>query len=442
MKIDRLLRTAGSGSFIVLWLLVASLLAFATHRFHYEADWTHGGRNSLTAPSQAIVKTLKGPVYIDAFAHGPALRHNLRALINKYQRVNSNIHLTFINPDKHPALVRRLNITFNGELRIRYKKRTALVLTASETGITNELARLAQSGIRNLTFLVGNEERKTTDSSMLGLSTWAKDLHDRGFHISTFNPGAGKPLPSDAGILVIADPRVLFLKGEVAMISAFVDQGGDILFLFEPHHTEGLRRVTEALGVTVRHGFAVDPASSLLTGGTPADIAIDRYPDVGPVRGMHLVTVFPTAVALTYQAKPGIKGLPILLTDENAWVQNTPLAGLVTPPAGTKPGALTLGMALTRTSKSHTQRIAILGDGDFASNSFIGEGGNLTFAMNIANWLAHDDTFINLPNRASADLVLSLTSAEEDIITFGFLLILPALLFGVGLWVFWRRRRL
>ena len=62
--------------------------------------------------------------------------------------------------------------------------------------------------------------------------------------------------------------------------------------------------------------------------------------------------------------------------------------------------------------------------------------------MNLANWLAHDDAFINLPNRASPDLTLTLTGPEEDVIAFGFLLVLPVLLLGSALAVWWRRRRL
>ena len=62
--------------------------------------------------------------------------------------------------------------------------------------------------------------------------------------------------------------------------------------------------------------------------------------------------------------------------------------------------------------------------------------------MNLANWLAHDDTFINLPNRTSPDLTLVLTGGEEDVIAFGFLLVLPLLFLGGGVMAWWRRRRL
>ncbi len=157
---------------------------------------------------------------------------------------------------------------------------------------------------------------------------------------------------------------------------------------------------------------------------------------------MHLVTVFPTAAALALTPVQGRTPIPILATGTDAWTQEARLKGLVVPPPGTTPSVLTIGAAFEAPYKGKTQRLAVVGDSDFAANSYIGEGGNLALAMNLANWLAHDDAFINLPNRASPDLTLTLTSAEEDVIAFGFLLVLPLLLLASAVAVWWRRRRL
>lgn len=442
MKANRFAAIANQTVFILLWVVVAGLVLFASDRYHYQADWTATGRNSLSAPSVAIVKALHKPVTVEAFVHSGPIRHNIGSLIGKYQRVDPRIHLTFINPDKHPALVRRLGITFNGELRVRYDNRSALVLSPTETGVTNLLARLERTGLRRITFLTGNDERKATRQTVLGLSSWANQLRARGFDVASWNLASGGPLTTKAGVLVIADPRIPFLAGEIATLKAYIHNGGNVLWLLEPHHATGLSAVMGGLGVRVRHGFAVDPTSSLLTGASPDFIAIDRYPQAGPVRGMHLVTVFPTATSLTLKPIPGVKTLPILRSNRTSWQQRAPLGGLVQPPTGVMPSALILGLALQRAHKTTTQRMAVIADSDFASNSYIGEGGNLTLAMNLANWLANDDAFINLPNRSSPDLTLSLTRIEEDVMAFGFLLILPILILASGFVVWWRRRRL
>ncbi len=442
MNRERITTIGRRGLFVVLWLTVAGLGLYAAARFPTVSDWSATGRNSLSQPSIHVVRALRGPVHIVAFAHGAAVRQSVRALIAKYRRVDPAIQLSFVNPDKHPALVRRLNVGFNGELEIRYGKRRALVSSPSETGVTNELARLERTGIRHLTFLTGNQERRPQDGSGLGLSSWARQLRARGFTVGSFDPGTGQALPHKAGVLVIADPRVRFLPGEVHALEGFVKHGGNLLLMLEPGHTAGLGPMLAQLGVRVRKGFVVDPASSLLTSTNPDFIAISHYPALGPVRGMHLVTVFPTTAALTLTPVHGLKPVPILATGNDAWRQTQPLAGLVTPPAGTSPAVLTIGAALERPFKGGRQHVVIVGDSDFVANSYIGEGGNLTLAMNLANWLAHDDAFINLPNRASPDLTLTLTGGEEEAIAYGFLLGLPILLFAGALRVWWRRRRL
>ncbi|HUW97666.1 MAG TPA: GldG family protein [Acidiferrobacter sp.] len=444
MKWQRMAMIGNQATFIVLWLLVAGLALYAGDRYHYQSDWTANNRNSLTAPSVGVVKALREPVTIDAFAHGAALRRDIRALIGKYQRVDPQIQLTMINPDKHPALVRRLGVTFNGELQIHYGKRSALVLSPTEAGVTNILARLQRTGLRHLIFLTGNGERRPDSQAVLGLSTWARRLKARGFQVSSFDLGAARPLTPKVGVLIIADPRIPFLVGEIRTLKAFVQNGGDVLWLLEPGHTEGLAALAKTLGIHIRRGFAVDPTSMLLTGTSPDFIAVNRYPNAGPVHGMHLTTVFPTATTLTVTPVAGLHVLPILRTGDTAWQQRKPLAGIVQPPHGVTPKSLTLGVALERARRpgQQTQRLIILGDSDFASNSFIGEGGNLTLAMNLANWIAHDDAFINLPNRAAPDLTLVLTRGKEEIMAFGFLLILPIVFLAGGLVVWWRRRRL
>jgi hypothetical protein len=57
------------------------------------------------------------------------------------------------------------------------------------------------------------------------------------------------------------------------------------------------------------------------------------------------------------------------------------------------------------------------------------------------NWVAHDDSFIDINPRQAPDLSLSLTPVAQGLIGFGFLLVLPLLLLFAGITVWMRRRR-
>jgi ABC-type uncharacterized transport system involved in gliding motility auxiliary subunit len=92
--------------------------------------------------------------------------------------------------------------------------------------------------------------------------------------------------------------------------------------------------------------------------------------------------------------------------------------------------------------KPREQRIIIIGDGDFLSNAYLGRGSNLTLALNIFNWLANDETLIDIPVRSAPDQDFELSRASAALIRIGAMFGLPALLLGTGFFIWHRRRRL
>ena len=104
-------------------------------------------------------------------------------------------------------------------------------------------------------------------------------------------------------------------------------------------------------------------------------------------------------------------------------------------------GPLNVGMALTRTHEGREQRVAVIADGDFVSNTFIGNGGNLDLGMNLISWVGGDDVYLNLPAHTAGDVQLDLSHTAQTLIALGFLVLLPLGLMGAGLSVWWRRRR-
>jgi gliding motility-associatede transport system auxiliary component len=97
--------------------------------------------------------------------------------------------------------------------------------------------------------------------------------------------------------------------------------------------------------------------------------------------------------------------------------------------------------ALTRAANEKTQqRIVVVGDGDFLSNAYIGNVGNLDMGLRMVNWLIHDDRFIDIPAKTASDKSLQLTETSVAVIGFGFLLAIPLSLMGTG-FLIWRRRK-
>ena len=81
-----------------------------------------------------------------------------------------------------------------------------------------------------------------------------------------------------------------------------------------------------------------------------------------------------------------------------------------------------------------------MGDGDFISNAYLGNGGNQVLGFNILNWLSNDDNFISIPVTTAADIDLQLEELQWGMLGLFFLFGLPGILLASGI-VIWIKRR-
>jgi hypothetical protein len=75
-------------------------------------------------------------------------------------------------------------------------------------------------------FLSGHGERSPDRQANFDLSTWASQLHKRGFKTRTLSLGEHPQIPGNTTVLVIAGPRTHLLPGEVKEIQNHLERGG------------------------------------------------------------------------------------------------------------------------------------------------------------------------------------------------------------------------
>jgi hypothetical protein len=146
------------------------------------------------------------------------------------------------------------------------------------------------------------------------------------------------------------------------------------------------------------------------------------------------------------EEKEGWKSVPLLNTLPRSWAELGKLEGSIAYEQGVeRSGPLTIGMLLNRDlgegEQKKSQRVAVLGDGDFLSNSYLGNGANQELGNRLLNWLSHDDSHITITPRTSPDTQLVITPTLSILIGFSFLLVIPGMLIGSGLGIWWKRRK-
>lgn len=433
--------------FYLLLSVVLGLLGWLSTRYEAQWDWSAGARNTLSETSQQVLARLDAPLRITCFApENPLLRQRVQEIIQRYQRYKPDTELLFINPDAHPEQTRQLGITLPGELLLEYQGRSETLQRITEEQLTNALQRLAQQQEHWIVPLTGHGERNLEGAANFDLGNFGRELRNKGFRVQPLDIVTAVEIPDNTGLLMIASPRVSYLPSEAEQIRGYVEQGGNLLWLVDPGSNHGLDKLAETIGIQFLPGVIVDANASSLNIDDPAVALVTRYPQHPALKGFELLTLYPHAVGLRAESTQW-QSMPLLTTLPRTWNETGPIEGEVSRNGalGEEAGPLHVGIALTRKINGDTgtreQRLLVVGDGDFLSNAFLGNSGNLNLGLNLVRWLTSDESMLNIPAKTAPDLSLNLSRTGMAVIGFGFLAVLPLGLMASGLLIWWRRRR-
>ena len=439
-----------SGLFVVLFLTVMGLLAWLSQLNPLSIDLTANQRNSLSEQSIRLVKSLQYPLEITIFI-SPVNENRdlLERLFERYQHQQPLVKFRSLNPDLSPDLLRQHDIRTDGETLIEYQGRSEKISQVSEAIVTNAIQRLIRQGERWLVFLQGHGERNPYSERNHDFSEFATRLASKGYTIENLALTQSNSIPKNTDVLVIASPQVALLPGEIELIEEYLEGGGNLLWLADTEQTvDSMELISDRLAIEFLPGVIVDPNSRLL-GLNRVDFAlVADYPRHPITQGIDSLSLFPQAQALEFSGEGGIWQQQIfLLSSEASWNETGEMAGEVFNGDNDDEthGPLKIGMTLSASHETDNgdlveQRIAIVGDADFLSNRYLGNGSNLELGLNLTNWLSHDDNLIAISPRAAPDTRLELSQTQQIIIGLGFLVFLPLLLFGSGLTIWLKRR--
>ncbi|TNG02559.1 MAG: ABC transporter [Gammaproteobacteria bacterium] len=440
--------------FTILFLLAVILLAWLSQRYHTEFDLTWGQRNSLTQASVDILAQLDKPVHVTAFVRDETeqTRQRIRDLLAKYQRHKVDIELEFTNPDTVPQMVRELGITLNGEILVRYQQRQETLKSVNEKNITNLLQRLARQESGFIAFIEGHGERSPLGKANFDLGDFAKQLEDKGFKLQPINLAKHTAIPENIHALVIASPRSPYLPGELELIEQYIDQGGNLLWLTEPGSNDGLQSLASKLDIQRLPGIVVDATTRLFGISDPTFALVTDYPRHEITEPLHSLTLFPESTGLVTAEESEWQLTPLLQTLQRSWTETGEIKDDIRfdPQTEETAGPITIGLLLQRSSKTTTssgidsqkptQRVILIGDGDFLSNTYLGNGQNLNLGVSLFQWLSDNDQFIDIGVLSAPDTQLHLDPSIALTMLIIFLVLLPLAMVTSGVVIWWRRR--
>jgi hypothetical protein len=450
-------RTFRNLLFVVALISAATGLDYLAARHHVQRDVTYNTINSLEPDSIEVLKQMDGPVNITVYATEQDARlGNIRKIIRNflslYQRYKPDINLVFVDPSKETEKARAAQIRFNGEMVIEYAGRSEHLTKINEQIVTSTLLRLAHTRGQTVMYLDGHGEPKLDGIANFDMgSLFGAKLKQSGFRLAGLNLALAQDVPNNASMLVITQPQVDLMAGEVDKIMRYVDRGGNLLWLVDPGPLHGLERLAEKLDLQLPPGIVIDPAAIEMNAPADWSLAAD-YPPHAITRHFDLTTAFPSARPLLWDESPpdsndATRWQHHVLVEvaPRGWVSRKVPKGKVSQLRFDKRhdtrGPVVIAMALQRNINNREQRIVVVGNGAFLSNSFAGNGGNVDLGLNMVNWLAGEEHLITQKLRPAKDSKLELSKTQLEIISGIFLLVLPLLLAGAGSYLWWKRRR-
>jgi ABC-type uncharacterized transport system involved in gliding motility auxiliary subunit len=461
---------AGSTVLVVLALLIAG--NYLASRRNKRWDLTANQQFSLSDQTKQILQKLDAPLTVRVFDQ-PTQFDRFRDRLNEYAYLSKQVSVEYIDVDKQPVLATQNQVQSYGTVVFDYKGRTERVVSSDEQQLTNGLIKLITGQQRKVYFVQGHGERDIASSERAGYSSVVSGLQSDNFATDTLVLAQKGSVPDDASVVVIAGPTTDLLQPEIEMLKTYLDKGGKLVVLIDPPGKTTDAPLTNLIAFL--HEWAIDVGNNIVVDvsgvgkliGTDESVPVAaRYPSHPIVTDFRLLTAYPYARSVT-PVSGGVNNRTAQMfveTSPNSWGE-TDLASVFSSGKvendKTKDvqGPVPIGAAVSMTApaapatppapegqpkpdeppKPET-RIAVIGDSDFAANYALGISGNRDLFLNIVNWTAQQETLISIRPKDPEDRRLTLTASQQNGLKWFALLVLPAAIWGAGIWN-WSRRR-
>ncbi|MGE3959777.1 MAG: GldG family protein [Vicinamibacterales bacterium] len=456
---------AASSTLIMLGILVA--VNYIGKKQNKRWDLTAGGQYSLSDQSRNVVAKLNQPLQVQIYDKEQEFQR-YRDRLKEYEYNSKQIATEYIDPDKKPAAAQAAKIQQYGTIVFNYAGRSERTTGNTEQDITNTIIKVVSGQVKKLYFTQGHGEHDLNSGDRDGYQAINTALMNENYGVEKLALAQSPKVPDDATAVVVAGPKTDFFKPEVDALRTYLENNGKLLLMLDPPDgtsapLTNLIALAKEWGVEVQDTLVVDVSGigRQLGAGPEMPIAAN-YPSHPITDRFRVASAYPLARGLTI-VSGGVNGRtasPVVESSPQGWAE-ADLKSLqegkeisLDEAKGDKPGPITLAAAVNvakpdaapptpgqpDTPKPET-RVVVFGDSDFASNVVFGFSGNKDLFMNTVGWLSQQENLISIRPKEAADRRLkSLTATEQIVLTYASWLLMPVVVFGVGI-VSWMRRR-
>jgi hypothetical protein len=470
----------GYGIGVVLAALLLTVLAnVALVRRDAHFDLT---RERVFTPAKAaleVVDRLRQEVRLTYFYHAQdPYGKRLKDLVVVLGRRNPHLQARAIDPDSQPSLARTYGVRLYNAAVLETANRRLVVQSTDENDIALGLQRLLRERLVTLCFIEGHNEypvdnfefhthleglhdhRHGDAASQVvqmpghGMGRLRRALEAQGLEVQTIPLALLTDIPAPCTAVVDANPRTTYVPGESVALEAYLARGGSVLLLYdlgfvvEPR----LQQLLATLGLRMTQQVVIDPQQHY--GTDPEMVAVSGL-EPHPVTKNVSLTFFPGIRALELLPTPaGITTVPLLFSSKASYtqpvlpvetrqVQPAPLESSEPSTEQRQPqllGVAVEGVWPRGAASAPPFRAVVMGDADFASNSFFPYMANSDLILSMLRWLLREERSPVVATRIPVAPLVLLTKLQMQQIFLLTEVLLPLGVLVIGVLVWWKRR--
>src|SRR5437899_484836 len=458
---------AGVSILVVLGILFA--INYIGSKQTKRCDLTANKQFSLPDQTRNVVGKLDAPLQIMAFAKDTETQR-YEDRLREYQEASKRISFEFVDPDKKPAVARQNQVTTYNTIVVNYKGRTERITSDAEQDITNAIIKVVSGRQPKIYFTQGHGEHDTTSAERDGYNGVSGALGKQNYTVDKLVLAQAGSVPDDASVVVAAGPRTDFFPPEIEALKKYLAKGGKLLLELDPPDRPDSSPMTNL--VALAHDWGIDLGNDIvvdvsgmgrLIGASEAvPVAAPPYPAHPITQRFSLLTAYPLARSAS-PASGGVNGhtaQAIVETGPRSWAETDLKGVLESKPVEYNEGkdkkgpvAIASAVSAAVTDAAATKpadggndaakpetRVVVFGDSDYASNSALGIQGNRDLFLNTIGWLSQQENLISIRPKEADDRRITMTAAQQTNLNVLSVFIIPACIFGAGVYTWWRRR--
>ncbi|MEZ5293064.1 MAG: Gldg family protein [Vicinamibacterales bacterium] len=455
---------------VLAMLAILAAINYLGVRQNKRWDLTANQIFSLSDQTLKVIQGLDAPAKITVFDQA-ANFDRFKDRLEEYQYQNKQLSLEYVDIDRQPALAKAANVTQPGTMVLEYKGRVERITQLDEQDITNAFIKATTGEERKVYFTQGHGEKDPAATDRLGYSGVADALKGDNYAFEKLVLAQSPAVPDGATAVVVAGPVTDFFPAEIDALKAYLDKGGKLMVMLDPPDKPGaptlpnLTGFLKTWGIEVGDDVVVDASGvGQIFGAGPTVPVAASYPTHAITDRFNLMTAFPLARSLTTTPADGHTAQAFVETSPRSWAEKD-VASLssgtevsLDESKGDRQGPIVLAAAVsaplpgqpatppapvptdTPEPPKPETRVVVYGDSDFAANYGLGIQGNRDLFMNSLGWLSQQEGLIAVRARSPEDRRLTMTADQLNRMMILSIFLIPATVFGLGIYTWWRRR--